>query len=47
VFTPSWRDYHRFALALGTILQTIDCVYLQFPGGHPTFAEQKASQSEQ
>jgi len=44
---PSWRDYHRIALVLGTILRTIDCVYLQRPGGDPPFAELQASQSEQ
>jgi len=47
VFMPSWRDYHRIALVLGTILRTIDCVYLQLPGGNPPLAELKASQSEQ
>jgi len=40
-------DYHRIALVLGTILRTIDCVYLQLPGGNSTLAELKASQSEQ
>ena len=44
---PSWRDYHRIALVGGTILRTIDCVYLQLPGGNPPLAELKASQSEQ
>jgi hypothetical protein len=43
---PSWRAYHRVALVVGTILRTIDCVYLQLPGGHPTMAELKASRSE-
>jgi hypothetical protein len=47
MFMPSWRDYQRIALVLGTILQTSDCVYLQLPGGNPTLAELKASQSEQ
>jgi len=36
---PSWRDYHRIALGLGTILQTIDYVYLQLTGGNPPLAE--------
>jgi len=44
---PSWRDYHRIALVLGTILRTIDCVYLQLPGGNPPLAELQALQSEQ
>jgi len=44
---PSWRDYHHIALVLGTILRTMDCEYLQLPGGNPTLAELKASQSEQ
>jgi len=44
---PSWRDYDRIALGLGTLLGTIYCVYLQLPGGYPPLAEQKASQSEQ
>jgi hypothetical protein len=43
----SWRDYHRIALVFGTILRTIDCVYLQLPDGNPPLAELKASQSEQ
>jgi hypothetical protein len=44
---PSWCDYHRIALVLATILQTIDCVYIQLPDGNPPLAELKASQSEQ
>jgi hypothetical protein len=44
VFKPSWRDYHRIALVLGPILQTIDCVYLQLAGGNPPVAELNASQ---
>ena len=44
---PSGRVYHRIALILETILRTIDCVYLQLPGGNPPLAELKASQSEQ
>jgi hypothetical protein len=47
MFMPSWRDYQHIALALSTILRTIDSVYLQLPGGNPTLAELKASQSEQ
>jgi hypothetical protein len=43
----SWRDYHRVTLILGTILQIIDCVCLQLPGGNPPLAEPKASHSEQ
>ena len=44
---PSWCNFHRIALVLGTILRTIHCVYLQLPGGNPCFAELKALQSEQ
>jgi len=44
---PSWRDYHRIALVLGTILRTIDFVYLQLPGENPPLAELQESQSEQ
>jgi hypothetical protein len=44
---PSCRDYHRIALGLGTILQTIDRVYLQLPDGNSPLAELKASQSKQ
>jgi len=47
VFKPFWRDYHRFALILDKILQTIECVYLQLPGGNSPLAELKASQWEQ
>jgi len=43
---PSWRDYHDIALGLGTILRTINCVYLQLPGGNPPLAELEALQSE-
>jgi hypothetical protein len=46
-FKPSWRDDHHIALVLGTILLTIDCVYLQLPGGNPPLAELKALQWEQ
>jgi len=44
---PSWRDYHRIALVLGTILLTIHCIYPQLPRGNPPLAELQASQSEQ
>jgi hypothetical protein len=44
---PSWRDFHRIALILGTILRTIVCIYLQLPGGNHSLAELNASQSEQ
>jgi len=44
---PSWRNYHRVALVLGTIHRTIDCVYLQLPGANPPLAELKALQMEQ
>jgi hypothetical protein len=44
---PCSRDYHRVALFLGTILQTIVGVYLQLPNGNSPLAELKASQSEQ
>jgi hypothetical protein len=44
---PSWHNYHPIALVLGTILSTIDCVYLQLPDGNPALAELNASQSEQ
>ena len=47
VFMPSWHGYHSYALVPGTILWTIDCVYLQLPSGHPPLAELKALQSEQ
>ena len=30
---PSWRDYDSVALVLGTIIRTIECVYLQLPAG--------------
>jgi hypothetical protein len=43
----SWRDYHRIALVLGTILRIIDCAYLQLSDGNPSLAELKASQSKQ
>jgi len=42
----SWHDYHSIDLVLGTILQTIDCVYLQLPCCNPHLAEGKASQCE-
>jgi hypothetical protein len=44
---PSWRNYHSIALVLDTMHRTIDCVYLQLPGGNPSFAELKAFQMEQ
>jgi hypothetical protein len=44
---PSWRDYNRVALVLGTILRTINSVYLQLPIVNPPLAELKAWQSEQ
>jgi hypothetical protein len=44
---PSWRDYDSIERVLGTILQTIDCVYLQLSGGNPPLAELNASPSEQ
>jgi hypothetical protein len=44
---PSWRNYHRIALVLGTILETIDRVYLQLSGGNLPLPELTASQSEQ
>jgi hypothetical protein len=47
VFMPSWQDYHCIALFRCTILQTIDCVFLQLSVGNAPLAELKASQSEQ
>jgi hypothetical protein len=47
VYKPSWCDYHRIALVIGTILETMDGVYRQLPGGNPDWAELKASQREQ
>jgi hypothetical protein len=44
---PSWHDYDWIALVLGTILRTIDCVYLQLAGGNPPLGELKATQSKQ
>jgi hypothetical protein len=44
---PSWRNYHHIALVIGTILRTIDSLYLQLPGGNPTLVELKELQSEQ
>ena len=44
---PSWHVFHTIALILGAILPTIDCVYLQLPGGNPPLAELKASQIAQ
>ena len=41
------RNYHSIALVLGTIHGTIDCVYLQLPGGNPPLPEVKALQIEQ
>jgi len=46
VFMPSSRGYHSIALGLGTILWTINCIYLQLPGGIPPLAELQVSQSE-
>jgi len=43
----SWRNDHSIALVLGTIHQTIDCVYVPLPGGNPPLAELKALQMEQ
>jgi len=39
---PCWRDHHSIALILCTILQSIDCVYLQLPGGNPPFGRAKS-----
>jgi hypothetical protein len=47
VFLLHWRDDHCIALVLGTILRTIDWVYLQLPHCNPPLVELKASQSEQ
>jgi hypothetical protein len=44
---PFWSDFHRIALVLGTILQTINCLYLQLPDGNAPLEELKASQSEE
>jgi hypothetical protein len=44
---PSSRDYERIELVLGTILRTINIVYLQLPGGNPPLAELKVLQSDQ
>jgi len=44
---PSGGDYDCIALILGTILRTINGVYLQLPDGNPSLAELKALQSEQ
>jgi hypothetical protein len=44
---PSWHNYHSIALVLGTIHQTIDCVYLLHPGGNPLLAELNALQMGQ
>jgi hypothetical protein len=44
---PSWRNYHRIALVLGTIHRTIDCLYLQLPGGYPPLAKLQALLIEQ
>jgi hypothetical protein len=43
---PSRRDYRRIALILGTQLRTIHCRYVTLPGGNPTLADLKPSQSE-
>ena len=42
----SLRDYHSIALVLGTILRTIDCVYLQLPDGNHPLTELQALQCE-
>jgi len=42
---PSWHGYHSIALVVGTILGTIDPIYLQLPGGNSPVAELKASRS--
>jgi len=42
----SWHSYHRIALVLGTILRTIDYVYLQLPSGNRPLAELNTLQSE-
>jgi hypothetical protein len=47
VLMPSWCNFDSVALILGTILWTIDLVYLQLPAGNPLMAELRASQSEQ
>jgi len=39
-----WREYQCIAIILGTILPSIDCVYLQLPDRNPPLAELKASQ---
>ena len=43
---PSWRKYHSIALVLGTILVTIDGVYLQLPSQNPPLADRNALPSE-
>jgi len=47
VFLPFWWCSQSIALVLGSILRTIDCVYLLFSGWKPPFAELKPWQSEQ
>ena len=47
VFIASWRNLDSNALVLGTILVTIDCVYLQLPSGNPHLAALRTSQSAQ
>jgi hypothetical protein len=44
---PSWRNYHGIALVNGTVHRTIDCVYLQLPGGHLPLEELEALEMEQ
>jgi len=44
---PSWRHYHSIAFVPGTILHTIDCVYLQGPRANPSVVELNASQIKQ
>jgi hypothetical protein len=44
---PAWHSYHSITHVLGTILQTIDCVYYQLPGGKPPVAELQALQIDQ
>jgi len=44
---PCWCSYHSIVFVLGTILLTIDPVYLQLPSRNQLLAELKAFQSEQ
>jgi len=43
----SWREYHSTVLVLGTILRTLDCVYLQLSGRNPSFAKLKVWENAQ